>query len=526
MFDIIIENGLVIDGSGNPWFKSDVGIIDNRIVSIGKLKGLKSNKKINAKNHIVSPGFIDIHSHSDYPILIDHYVESKVYQGVTLEVIGNCGTSAAPMNKNVKEYREKYARSGLDEEFKYDWSTMKEYLDKIDKKGVAFNVATFVGHGTIRQNIMGYENRSPSDTELRKMKKLVDNSIEEGAFGISSGLIYGPSVFAETSELIELAKVSAKKGGIYATHIRGEGADRLLLAVAEAIEIGKKSGAPVQIAHFKASGKTAWGMTEKTLSMIESAREEGIDVTFDQYPYTASSTGLTSVLPYWALEGGAEKLLERLKNPDIRKKMLDEKRFDRWEDRMIVNCEKSPQYIGKKITEIAEIEEKDPGEVALDLLLENNTQVPTVNFGMAEDDIIRVMKNPYGMVGSDGSAISPKGIQGKSRPHPRSYGTFPRVLGHYSRDKKIIPLQEAVRKMTSAPAQKLGLKEIGLIREGYFANITIFDPKLVQDEATFVDPHKFASGIPYVICNGTLVIDKGKHTYKLPGKTVRKKELF
>ena len=270
IFDIIIENGLVIDGSGNPWFKSDVGIIDDRIASIGKLKGLKSNKKINAKNHIVSPGFIDIHSHSDYPLLIDPYVESKVYQGVTLEVIGNCGTSAAPMNKNVKEYREKYARSGLDQEFKYDWSTMKEYLDKIDKKGVAFNVATFVGHGTVRQNIMGYENRSPSDTELRKMKKLVENSIEEGAFGISSGLIYVPSVFAETSELIELAKVSAKKGGIYATHIRGEEADKLLAAVAEAVEIGKKSGAPVQIAHFKANGKTAWGMTEKTLSIIKS----------------------------------------------------------------------------------------------------------------------------------------------------------------------------------------------------------------------------------------------------------------
>lgn len=513
----------MIDGSGNPWFKSDVGIVGNKIESVGKLKGSKASKKINAKGHIVAPGFIDIHSHSDYPILVNPFVESKVYQGITLEVIGNCGNSAAPMNKKVKDYREKFARVGLGEDFKFDWVTMKDYLDKIDKMGVSFNVATFVGHGTIRQNVIGYENREPSDTELSKMKKLVDTSIREGAFGISSGLIYVPSVFAKTRELIELAKVSAKLGGLYASHIRGEGADHLIDAVSEAIEIGEKSGAPVQIAHFKASGKTAWGMTEKTLSMVETARVNGVDVTFDQYPYTASSTGLTTILPNWALEGGAEKLLEKLKDVKIRKMMLSERRVDRnWEDIMIVNAENHPQYIGKRINEIAQIEDKDPGEAAMDLLLAENTQVPTVMFGIAEEDIVRVMKSPYGMVGSDGSAVNPNGIQGKSKPHPRYYGTFPRVLGHYSRELKILPLQEAVRKMTSAPAQKLGLKDIGLLREGYKANITVFSPERVKDEATFADPHKFASGIPYVICNGTLIINKGKHTRKLPGKTIRK----
>lgn len=522
-FDVLIEGGHVLDGSGNPWFRADVGVVGDKIAAIGDLKGSQGERKLNANGLVVAPGFIDIHSHSDMPLLIDPRVESKIYQGVTLEVVGNCGTSAAPMNASVKVYRERYASSTVPEDFKYDWSSMKEYLDRVDRQGVAFNVATWVGHGTVRQNVLGYENRKPTDAELRKMKRLVDDAMKDGAFGMSTGLIYPPSFYADTDEITELAKVAAKRGGVYASHIRGEEKETLIKAVAEAIEIGARSGAPVQIAHFKASGKSSWGMTEKTLRMVEEARSRGIDVAFDQYPYTASSTGLTAVLPKWAHEGGAEKLMIRLKDPETRKRMLSDLQLDRdWENIMIIYAKTHPTYAGKFVTEIAEIEKKDPGDAALDLLVAEETQVPTVMFGIGEEDIARVMRSPYGMVGSDGSAISPKGILGKGKPHPRYYGTFPRVLGHYSRELKVITLQDAVRKMTSAPALRLGLKDAGLLREGYRASITVFDPETVKDEATFTDPHRFPTGIPYVIVNGTLVVDKGKHTGKLPGKALRK----
>ncbi|MCX6642738.1 MAG: D-aminoacylase [Candidatus Bathyarchaeota archaeon] len=525
-YDILIENGYVLDGSGNPWFKANIGVVDDRIVSIGSLKGAQAERKVNANGHIVAPGFIDIHSHSDIPLLIDPRVESKIYQGVTLEVVGNCGNSAAPMNAAVKSYREKYARSTVPEGFVYDWITMKDYLDRVDKQGVSFNVASWVGHGTVRQCVLGYEDRKPTDTEQRKMRKLVDDAMNYGAFGMSTGLIYPPSVYGNTDEIVDLVKVVAKHRGVYASHIRGEEKETLLPAVKEAIEIGERGGAPVQIAHFKASGKSAWGLTTTTLKMVEDARNRGVDVAFDQYPYTASSTGLGAVLPHWAHEGGAAKLLERLKDKATRKKMLADLQLDReWANIMIIFAKNHPEYNGKRITEIAELENKTPGDAALDLLLKEETQVPTVMFGIGEEDIARVMQSPYGMIGSDGSAISPNGILGKGKPHPRYYGTFPRVLGHYSRELKIIPLQEAIRKMTSAPAQRLGLKDLGLLRENFKACITIFNPETVKDEATFTEPHKFASGIPYVIVNGVFVVDKGKHTGKLPGKTLRKIEV-
>jgi N-acyl-D-amino-acid deacylase len=447
---------------------------------------------------------------------------SKIHQGVTTEVVGNCGNSAAPMNKAVKAYREKYGRSDVPEDFEYDWETMADYLGRLDRQGIAVNVASLVGQGTVRQNVMGYEAREPTDSELRKMKILVDSAMTDGAYGMSTGLSYPPGVYAKTDELVELAKVSANHGGLYASHIRGE-SDTLLEAVREAIEIGERSGAPVQIAHFKAWGKAAWGKTKESHKLVEDARDRGVDVTFDQYPYIASSTGLKSLLPHWAHEGGAEKMMERLNDPETRKRLEAERRLGRdWDNILIVYVENNPQYIGKRITEIAEMEGKRPADAAFDLLLAENTQVQTVMFAIDEDDIKYVMRSPYGMVGSDGSAISPKGILGKGKPHPRYYGTFPRILGHYARDEGVITLQEAVRKMTSAPAQRMGFRDRGLLREGYKADVTVFDPKRVKDESTFTDPHRFPSGIPYVLVNGSVVLDKGKQTSALPGKTLRK----
>jgi N-acyl-D-amino-acid deacylase len=522
-FDILFEGGHVVDGSGNTWFRADVGVVGDKIVAVGDLRGVTAERKVNAKGHIVAPGFMDIHSHSDIPLLIDPRVESKVYQGITVEVVGNCGSSAAPMNGSVKEYREKYGRGGVPDDFEFDWASMRDYLDRVDRLGVAFNVATWVGHGTVRQNVMGHENREPTDAELRKMKRLVDDAMKEGAYGMSTGLIYPPSVYGKTPEIIELAKVSAKHGGLYASHIRGEEKDSLLDAVKEAVEIGEKAGLPVQIAHFKASGKKAWGMVKQSIALVEEARARGIDVTFDQYPYIASSTGLAAIIPHWAHEGGPEKMMERLRDPELRKRMAKEQRIERdWDGVLVVYAKNNPQYNGKTIAEIAKEQGKKPHDAACDLLLAENTVVPSVMFGMAEEDVKTVMRSHIGMVGSDGSAISPKGILGIGKPHPRYYGTFPRVLGKYVREEKVISMEEAVRKMTSAPAQRLGLNDRGLLREGYKADVVVFDPETVKDEATFAEPHRFPTGIPYVVCNGVFTVDKGKHTGKLPGRTLRR----
>lgn len=521
-YDLVIKNGKVLDGTGNTWYMADIGVNGDTIKAIGKIKG-KAENTVDAKGHIVAPGFIDIHSHSDFPILIDPMAQSKIRQGVTTEVIGQCGNSASPMNEAVKQYRIKYQSSRVPEGFQYDWTNMDSYLKRLEKQGTALNIAPVVGHGTVRQNIMGYENREPTEGELDEMRILVREAMKEGAWGMSTGLIYPPSVYGNQQEITELAKVVAEYDGVYFSHIRGEG-DTLLDAVTEACEIGKDSGTPVQIAHFKASGKRNWGRTKESLALVEKYRGMGVDVTFDQYPYIASSTNLTALLPHWSQEGGAEKLMEYLQDPAMRKRLASELRLNyEWTGVLVTNAKNHPQYNGKNIQEVADMMNKQPLTAFFDLLVMENTQVPSVMFGMNEEDVKRVMKSPYGMVGSDGSAIAPEGIWANNVPHPRLYGTFPRVLGHYARDEGVIPLQEAVRKMTGAPAQRLGFKDRGLLREGYKADITVFNPDTVKDVATFTDPQRYPAGIPYVIVNGKTVVDKGEHTGILPGKALRKR---
>jgi N-acyl-D-amino-acid deacylase len=521
-YDIIIEGGRVIDGSGNPWLKANVGVVAGKVETVGKLTRAEAERRVDAVGHVVAPGFIDIHSHSDYTVLIDPRVESKVRQGVTTEVVGNCGSSAAPMNAEVRAYREKYMRASLGEEFEFNWETMAEYMALIDASGTSFNVVPMVGQGTTRQNVMGYENREPTRSELEEMKGLVVEALEDGAWGMSTGLIYTPSTFAKTDEIVELAKVLKEHDGVYFSHIRGEG-ETLLEAVEEAIEIGERTGVPVHIAHFKASGKAYWGKTKNSLRLVEEGRRKGVDVTFDQYPYIAGSTGLSALMPHWAQEGGADRLLERLRDPEIRRKIKDGPATVTrdWASVMIASTKNHPQYEGKTVAEVAELEGKDEMDTVFDLLIAEEAQVAIVSFGMSEEDVRRVMRSPFGMVGSDGSAVAPKGILGRGKPHPRSYGTFPRVIGHYVREG-VITLQEAVRKMTSAPAQRLGLRDRGLLREDYKADIVVFDPATVEDEATFTDPHRFASGILYVIVNGSVVVDGGEHTGALPGRVLRK----
>jgi len=533
VFDLIIKGGTVVDGTGNPWFKADIAVTKDKIVKIGDLSSDKADEIIDATGLIVSPGFIDMHSHSDISLLINPKAESKIMQGVTTEVIGNCGFSAAPLLDEtihlVKEEIETYYKNA---ELNLDWRSFDEYLKKLEEKGVAVNVASLVGQGTVRLAVMGIEDRSPSTSEMNKMKELVEEAMKSGAFGLSTGLIYPPGCYTKTDEIVELCKIVAKYGGIYASHIRGEG-ETLIEAVKEAIEIGEKANIPVEISHHKAGGRENWGKVKITLKMIEEARKHGIDVTCDVYPYIAASFGLSSMLPPWIHEGGTEKLLERLKDSKIRDRIKREMleglpgwysplRAAGWDKTIIAYCPKNKKFEGKSVLDISREEGLDPFDFVFNLLIEEEGAVSVVRFVLNENDVIEVISHPVSMIGSDGRALSPYGILGEGKPHPRSYGTFPRVIARYVRKKGVLSLEEAVRKMTSAAARKLGLWNRGIIRPNMYADLVIFDFNEIEDLATFENPHQFPKGIKYVIVNGKIVVKEGKHTGVLAGKVLRK----
>lgn len=525
MFDFVVKNGVVVDGAGNPWFKADVGIKDGQIIDVGELSSSKSDEDVDARGCVVAPGFIDMHAHSDFSLLINPRAESKIRQGVTTEVIGNCGLSAAPLTKFLRKQIRETLPVIEEAKLKLNWSSMSEYLKRLEKKGIALNAVPLVGNGNIRACVMEYDSRRASKSELEEMKQILAKSIEEGAVGMSSGLIYPPSCYASTSELIELCKVVANQGGIYTSHIRGEG-DTLINSVKEAIEIGKKSGAPVEISHHKASGKSNWGKVIRTLKMIDEARSTGVDVTCDLYPYVAGSTGLDAFLPVHSWAGGVEKLVQKLKNPEIRMQLRHEMekstlfKPDSWDTIMIAYCKGHREYEGKTIAQITKQKKTDPFDLVCDLLIEEKASVQIVIFSMREKDMHAVLKYPASMIGSDSSSTAPYGVLAKGKPHPRTYGTFPRVLGEYVRKAKLLTLEEAIRKMTSFPAQKLRLNDRGLIEKGITADITVFDPDKIADKATYDKPHQYPEGIKYVIVNGKLVIDDGKHTGQLPGRAL------
>lgn len=528
MYDVLIRHGKIFDGTGNPWFSSDVAVEKGRVAALGDLVSASADTIIDAKDMVVCPGFIDMHSHSDFVLLINPLAESKIRQGVTTEVIGNCGLSAAPLNDLLKEDILKTMPMLEEADLKLTWSTMGEYMRLLKSKGVALNVAPLVGNSNLRISFLAFENRSPTEEELEKMKKILAKAIEEGAFGMSTGLIYPPSCYADAEEIVELAKAVAQFGGIYTSHIRGEGFT-LIDAVEEAIQIGERTGVPVEISHHKASGKANWGKVRQTLRMMEEARERGVDVTCDVYPYTAGSTGLDSILPPNAYEGGVEKLIERLRNPKTRKEIKEEMirtseegapdTLGRpgWDSIMISYCKGHPDLEGEIIEDIAKKKGLDPFEFVFDLLIEEKASVSIVLFTMCEEDMRYVLSHSLSMIGSDSSARAPYGVLGKGKPHPRTYGTFPRILGCYVREEGILTLESAIRKMTSLPAQKLKLRDRGLIREDMRADIVIMDPKRVIDQATYQNPHRYPEGIKYVLVNGRLVIENGEHTKALPG---------
>lgn len=532
MFDIIVRKGRIIDGAGNPWFLADVSVKDGKILKIGDLRSGDAERIIDAEGCVVSPGFIDMHSHSDFAPLINPYMESKVRQGVTIEVVGNCGFSAAPLNDFLREEILKTSPMLREANVELDWSTMDGYMKRVEQNGISLNIAPLVGHGNIRSLVLQFEKRKPTEKELEEMKRTLAQAMDKGAFGMSTGLIYPPSCYADTEEIMELCRVVARFGGSYSSHIRGEEI-QLLKSVEEAIEIGEKAGVPVEISHHKAAGKRNWGKVRESLKMVEEARFRGVDVTCDVYPYIAGSFGLDSLLPPHAHEGGVEKLVERLRTSEIREKLKEGmmkgvgdwhgmSEVLGWEDIMIAYCKGHHEYEGKVISEIAREKDMDPFDFVFDLIVEEKASVRVVLFSMSEDDVRTVLKSPFSMVGSDSSVRATYGILSAGKPHPRAYGTFPRVLGKYVREEKVLKLQEAVRKMTSFPAQKLGLRNRGLIKEGMWADITIFNPDKIIDKATFTNPHQYPRGIEYVIVNGKIVIEKGEHTNEMPGKVLRR----
>ena len=526
MIDNVLFGGLVLDGTGSPWFKADVGIGAGRIVKIGDLQSERAKTRINVEGLVVAPGFVDMHSHSDEPLLINPKAESKIRQGVTTEVIGNCGDSAAPIDEAIKEEMKETGATIVSAGVKIDYSTFAEYAGKLRRQGTSVNVAPLIGHSNLRKMVIGHEDRPPIVTELKRMKSILAEAMGQGAFGMSTGLIYPPGSYARTPEIVELAKVAASFGGIYASHIRNEG-NMLLKAVREAITIGEKAKIPVEISHHKAGGRKNWGKVKQSIQMIEKARGQGVDVTCDVYPYVASSFGLVDMLPQWAREGGHEETVRRLKDPKVKRRLRKDMlrgalSSAHWDRTMIANCSGHSQYQGRFVADLARAKRQNPFEFAFKLLLDEKLSVTVVRFGMCEEDVEYVLQYPAAMIGSDGRALATYGPLGKGHPHPRNYGTFPRVLGHYARDRGIFTLSEAVRKMTSLPAQKLGLRNRGVVRPGAWADLVVFDPETAIDVATYANPKRYPKGIEYVFVNGVLTIRKGKHTGALAGKVLKR----
>ena len=520
-FDIVVRNGRIIDGAGSPWFKGDICIKGERISVVGGPGRFEADREIDAKGRIVCPGFIDVHTHSDTSFLVNPKADSKILQGVTTEIVGNCGSSAAPITEFGKSFFSKrYEDMGVD----WDWTTVAEYLQRLETKGLPLNVGTLMGHGTIRASVMGFEAREPTHQELESMGSLVESGMRDGAFGLSTGLKYAPGCYAKRDEIVELCKVVHRYGGIYSTHIRNQG-DFLIESIDEAIEIGRRSGVPVQISHLKVKGRNNWGKAGNMLRIIDEARGSGVDVTFDQYPYRAGSTGAFAITPSWAREGGAERFLERLKDPGQRKRIeagiTEQEDWTGSEKIVIAEFDPDSSYEGRSLYEIGGLLNKAPESVMCDLLLEADGRVPVIIFFGWEEDVRDIMTHHAMMVGSDGSSLAPYGVLGRGKPHPRSYGCFPRFLGRYVLHERLLSAEDGIRRMTSFPAQRYGLTDRGILAADMFADIVILDPERVMDVATYEDPHRYSKGVEYVLVNGTIAVEDGKFTGQLAGKALR-----
>ncbi len=528
-FDVVITNGHIIDGTGSPWYSGDVGIRDGRIAAIGNLSGAARKRTIDAAGKVVAPGFIDMLGQSEMTILVDPRLPSKIYQGITSEITGE-GNSIAPITESlIQSDRDSYEHLKITP----DWRTFRQYFARLEKQGIGINVANYVGATQVRRVVLGDNDVQSTPDQLDQMRSLVRDAMKDGAVGVSTSLEYAPAPYAKTSELIALASEASKCGGIYATHMRSE-SDSVLDAIDEALGIGREANIPVEIWHIKVAGKNNWGRMPEVVSKINAARAAGADVTADTYAYTAWFNDFSAFIPPWAHDGGNTKLIERLKDPAtrarIRKDMLTPSRAwdNEWQeipgpDAIMIGAVQNPKLLqlqGRRLSEIAKLWNKDPIDALCDFLIEDPSTGVAV-FGMSQPDVTLALQQPWVSIDNDSEGTSPEGLLGEAHPHPRAYGTFPRILSKYVRDEKVLSLEDAIRKFSALPAQRMRLTDRGVLKAGMWADVVVFDPATVRDRATFDNPNQLSEGMEYVLVNGVPVIDQGKMTGNLPGKVLR-----
>jgi len=529
-FDLIITNGHIIDGTGSPWYSGDIGIRDGRIVAIGKLSQAQSKRTMDVHGMVVAPGFIDMLGQSEETILVDPRLPSKIFQGITTEVTGE-GGSAAPLNDSIVQAdKTKYEHLKITP----DWRTFRQYFARLEKQGIGINVADYVGATQVRRVVLGDADVQPTSAQLDQMKALVRDAMHDGAVGVSTSLEYAPAPYAKTEEIIALASEASKFGGIYATHMRSEG-DAITASIDETARIGREAHIPVEIWHLKVAGKANWHRMPEIIAQINAARAQGIDISADTYAYTAWSNDFSAFIPPWAHDGGDAKLIERLKDPAtrarIRKDMLTpSKTWDNeWNEipgpeSVLITAVQNRKLLplqGKTLADIAKSENKDPLDALCDLLIEDDAFTSVAVFGMSEDDVSLALQQPWVSINNDSSGASPEGLLGEEHPHPRAYGTFPRILRKYVREEKKLALEDAIRKFSALPAQRMHFTDRGVLKAGMWADIVVFDPSTIKDVATFEEPNQLSQGMEYVLVNGVPVIDQGKMTGKLSGKVLR-----
>jgi dihydroorotase/N-acyl-D-amino-acid deacylase len=529
-FDLVVINGRIIDGTGSPWYSGDIGIREGKIAAIGNLKDVPRTRTMDARGMVVAPGFIDMLGQSELTILVDPRLPSKICQGITTEITGE-GGSAAPLNDAIIQAD----RTGYEHyRITPDWKTLGQYFARLEKQGMGINLATYVGATQVRRMVLGDDDKQPTPAQLEQMKGLVRQAMQEGAVGLSTSLEYAPAPYAKTEELIALASEAGKFGGIYATHMRNE-SDAVLPAIDEALRIGREGHLPVEIWHIKVAGKQNWGRMPEVVAKINAARAAGMDITADTYAYPAWFNSMSAFIPPWAHDGGDAKLVERLKDAAmrsrIRKDLLTPSSDwdNEWQEvpgpeSVLIGVVQNPKLLplqGKRLSEIAKLWGKDPMDALFDLLIEDNAFTEVAVFGMSEPDVALALRQPWVSVDNDSSGTSPDGILGQEHPHPRAYGTFPRILRKYVREEKKLTLEEAIRKFSALPAQRMRLTDRGVLKAGMWADVVIFDPATVRDMATFENPNQLSQGMQYVLVNGVPVIAEGKMTGALPGKVVR-----
>ncbi len=528
-FDIIITHGHIIDGTGSPWYEGDVGIMDGRIAAIGNLSGAGRKQTVDAHGMVVAPGFIDMLGQSEYAVLVDPRLPSKIFQGITTEITGE-GDSVAPVNATIlKENQDNYGHYGIT----HDWRDYQTYFARLKKQGVGINVGDYVGAATVREMVLGYGDRQPSADELKRMQGLVADAMQQGALGLSTALQYPPAPYAHTEELIALAQTAAQFGGIYATHMRSEG-DAEMAALEETFRIGREAHISIEIFHLKASGKSNWGNAPLVINAIEAARAQGIDVAADTYAYTAWENNFSAFIPPWAHDGGNAALVVRLKDPAMRARIREELNTPSkdWDNEWLAI--KGPQdilitavinkelrkYQGKRLSEIAAEWHEDPIDAICDFLIRDQAGSSVAVFGMDEPDVRLILQQPWVSIDNDASGASTEGLLAQEHPHPRAYGTFPRILRKYVQEEHVLTLSDAIRKFSALPAQREHLADRGVLKLGMWADVVVFDPNSIHDEATYEDPNRLAVGMQYVLVNGVPVISQGKMTGALPGQVL------